>query len=92
MSSINGFIVTQRGNMQRLESQKRQLQSELADIERSGRTIGKDRINRISTIDTRMDQINADIDEKRREIDDLRDSYGKDLRRVKELYDLDPGR
>ena len=92
LSSINGFIVTQRGNLQRLESQKRQLQSELADIERSGGTIGKDRINRIRTIDTRMDQINADIDEKRREIADLRDSYGKDLRRVKELYDLDPGR
>ncbi len=39
-----------------------------------------------------MDQINADIDEKRHEIADLRDSYGKDLRLVKELYDLDPGR
>lgn len=69
-----------------------QLQSELADIERSGGTIGRDRINRIRTIDTRMDQINADIDEKRREIADLRDSYGKDLKRVKELYDLDHGR
>jgi len=92
LSSINGFIVTQQGNLQRLESQKRQLQSELADIERSGGTIGRDRINRINTIDTRMDQIKADIDEKRREIADLRDSYGKDLRRVKELYDLDPGR
>lgn len=74
------------------KAQKRQLQSELADIERSGGTIGKDGINRIRTIDTRTDQINADIDEKRREIADLRGSYGKDLRRVKELYDLDPGR
>ena len=33
LSSINGFITTQRGNLQRLQSQKRQLQSELADIE-----------------------------------------------------------
>jgi len=92
LSSINGFILTQRGNLQRLESQKRQLQSELADIERFGGTIGKNRINRISTIDTRMDQINADIGEKGHEIADLRASYEKDLTRVKELYDLDPGR
>ena len=92
LSSINGFIVTQQGNLQRLESQKRQLQSELADIERSGGTIGKDRINRINTIDTRMDQISADIGEKRSEMDDLRASYQKDLNRVKELYDLGPGR
>lgn len=88
---INGFIATQQGNSQRLESQK-PVASALADIERSGGTIGRDRFNRIRNIDTRMDQINADIDEKRREIADLHDSYGKDLKGVKELYDLDPDR
>ncbi|HAK53231.1 MAG TPA: ABC transporter ATPase [Gammaproteobacteria bacterium] len=39
LSSINGFITTQQNNLTRLQSQKRQLQSELADIERAGRTI-----------------------------------------------------
>jgi hypothetical protein len=92
LSSINGFISTQEGNLQRLESQKRQLQSELADIERSGGTISQERLNRIRTIDSRVLMIEAGIEEKRVEIDNLRESYAVDLRRVKELYDLNRGR
>ena len=39
-----------------------------------------------------MVTIEADIQEKRVEIDNLRESYAQDLKRVKELYDLGRGR
>jgi len=88
LSSINGFIETQKGNMQRLEVQKRQLQAELADIERSGGTIDRDKLGQIRGIDSRLQQLEAEIAEKRDEIDELRASYAADLKRVKELIDL----
>jgi hypothetical protein len=87
LNSINGYISTQKGNLQRLETQVRQLQSELADIERSGGVISNDRLARIRNIEGRMQQIEADVQGKRVEIDDLRASYAADLKRVKELWD-----
>ena len=38
------------------------------------------------------EQERLDAQRREKEIADLRDSYGKDLKRVKELYNLDPGR
>ncbi len=86
LSSIDGMIETQRGNIQRLESQKRQLESALADIERAGGTISKDRLARIRTIEGRVAQIESEIDKKLEEKKDLETSYAADLERVKELY------
>ena len=70
-----------------IESQQRQLESELADIERAGGTIGKDRLARIRSIENRIEQIRAEIADKEEEKDGLMVSYAKDLKRVKELYD-----
>lgn len=86
LNSINGYISTQKGNLQRLATQVRLLQSELADIERSGGIISNDRLARIRNIEGRIQQIDADVQGKRVEIDDLRASYASDLKRVKELW------
>ena len=86
LSSIESMIETQRGNIQRLESQKRQLESALADIERAGGTIGKDRLARVRTIENRVAQIESEIAKKQGEKDGLKVSYAADLKRVKELY------
>lgn len=86
LSSIDTLINTQKGNIQRLESQKRQQESALAEIERAGGTIGKDRLVRIQTIDTRITQIEVEIDKKANEKEALLISYTADLNRVKELY------
>lgn len=86
LASIDGLINTQEGNVQRLESQKRQLESALADIERSGGTISKDRLARIRTIESRIAQIRSEIQKKQLEKDSLITSYASDLKRVKELY------
>jgi hypothetical protein len=58
----------------------------LAEIERAGGTIGKDRLVRIQTIDTRITQIEVEIDKKANEKEALLISYTADLNRVKELY------
>ena len=86
LSSIDTLINTQKGNIQRLESQKRQQESALAEIERAGGTIGKDRVVRIQTIDTRITQIEVEINKKINEKEALIISYTADLNRVKELY------
>ena len=86
ISSIDGLINTQRGNIQRLESQKRQLESALADIERAGGTISKDRLARIRTIDNRIAQVETEISKKDTEKEALVVSYAADLQRVKELH------
>ncbi len=92
LRSIEGFINTQKGNLRRLQSQKRQLESSLADVERAGGVISKERLDRIRSIENRMAQINAEIEDKNDEMDVLRASYATDLHRVKELYGTDPGR
>ncbi|MBT4160431.1 MAG: DUF4124 domain-containing protein [Gammaproteobacteria bacterium] len=86
IASIDGMINTQEGNIQRLENQKRQQESALADIERSGGVIGKDRLARIRNIENRIAQIQSEIEKKQEEKQGLVTSYAADLRRVKELY------
>ena len=86
IASIDSMIETQRGNIQRLESQKRQLESALADIERAGGTIGKDRLARVRTIENRVAQIESEIVKKVNEKEGLNVAYAEDLKRVKQLY------
>lgn len=86
LRSIEGFIDTQKGNLRRLEGQKRKLEASLADIERVGGTINQDSLDRINTIEGRMVQINSEISVKRDEMEILRASYAIDLKRVRELY------
>jgi hypothetical protein len=86
IASIDSLIETQRGNVQRLESQKQQLEASLADIERAGGVIGKNSHARIRTIENRIAQIQSEIGNKLNEREALVVSYAADLKRVEELY------
>lgn len=86
IASIDSLIQTQQGNIQRLESQKRQIEAALADIERAGGVVGRDRLARIRTLDSRIAQIEDEIKKKGEEKSALEVSYAKDLKRVRELY------
>ena len=86
IASIDSLIETQRGNVQRLESQKQQLEASLADIERSGGVIDKNSLARIRTIENRISQVESEIENKINERDALMVSYAADLKRVQELY------
>lgn len=87
LASIEGFINTSRGNVARLESQKRALESQLADIERAGGSISKERLNQIRSIENRIRNNEAEIREKLGEMDQLRATFSADLKRVRELYE-----
>jgi predicted RNase H-like nuclease (RuvC/YqgF family) len=83
IASIDNFIKTSRGNLQRLETQKRNLASTLADIERAGRTIPEGPLNRIRNVDTRIRTTQREIGEKRMEMEALEKSFAIDLQRVR---------
>jgi hypothetical protein len=86
ISSIDSLIETLGGTIERLQSQKRQQESSLADIERAGGVIGKDRLARIRTLENRIAQVKSEIIKKKSEKDALNIAYAADLQRVKELY------
>jgi hypothetical protein len=86
ISSIDSLIITQESTTQRLQSKKRQQESALADIERAGGVIGKDRLARIKTIENRIAKFESEMRKKEDEKDTLIISYAADLKRVKELY------
>lgn len=86
LASIEGFINTSRGNLARLESQKRTLESQLADIERAGGTISKERLVQVRSVEMRIRNNEAEIEEKMAEMDQLRADFTADLKRVRELY------
>jgi len=90
LGSIEGFINTSRSNLTRLESQKRSLESQLADIERAGGTIGKDRLLQIRSIENRIRSNEAEVREKQLEMEQLRADFGSDLKRVRELHGSPP--
>jgi hypothetical protein len=56
-ASIRSFIETSNGNIERLSEQKRSIEAELANIERSGGAIDQARIDRIGSIDSRIELI-----------------------------------
>ena len=89
LASIESFINTQQGNIRRLETQKRQLESTLADVERAGGRISQDTLDRIRSIEGRIQQIEAEIRDKREEVAALGVGFAADLKRVRELYGSD---
>lgn len=89
LTSIENFISTQEGNIRRLQNQRRQLESSLADVERAGGTISKERVDRIRSIESRIKQIESEIADKDEERAVLSASYATDLKRVTELYGND---
>ncbi len=91
LASIEGFINTSRGNVARLESQKRSLETQLANIERAGGSIGKERLAQIRSIENRTRSNEAEIQEKIGEMDQLRATFSADLKRVRDLYENGAG-
>jgi predicted RNase H-like nuclease (RuvC/YqgF family) len=86
IASVDNFIKTSQGNLQRLEIQKRNLASTLADIERAGGAIPKGPLNRIRNVDIRIRTTQREIGEKRMEMEALEKSFATDLQRVRQLY------
>ena len=86
LGSIDGMINAQQSNIQRLEIQKRDQESVLADIQRTGEVISDERIERLQQIGARIEQIEQEIADKQDEKQRIVVSFAADLARVKELY------
>ena len=87
MASIEFAINTSKGRESRLKSQKRDMQAQLADIERAGGTISNERLSQIRGIDSKIRQNEREMASKLDEMLTLQASYAADLKRVRELYD-----
>lgn len=86
LASVKEFITTSKRNIERLNEEKRNIEAALADVERAGEPIGKDRVARIHTIESRVKQIQKEINNKQNELAEIRASFAADLKRVRELY------
>ena len=86
ITSIDNFIRTSQGNLQRLERRKRNLESTLASIVRAGGTTPEDPLNRIRHVEIRIRTTEREIIEKRTEMKALEKSFATDLQRLKQLY------
>ena len=80
------MINAQQSNIQRLETQKRDQESVLADIQRRGEVISDERIERLQQIGARIEQLEQEIADKQDEKQRIVVSFAADLARVKELY------
>ena len=88
IASMEGFIETSRTSLDRLKSQKRLMESQFADIERSGGNITDKQLNKILALENRIRQNLSGIEQKLLEMEEVRGSFAADLKRVQELYSI----
>ena len=85
LASIDGFINTSRSNLARVKAQKRNLEQSAADTERAGGAVSRQHLERIRSVENRIRQYEAEIQQKLDEAERLRQQFAKDLQRVREL-------
>jgi hypothetical protein len=90
LASIEGFISASQGKLQRLETQKRDLQAEFAAVERGGGTIAPERLESMRGVENRIRLFEREIDGKREEMVQLSLMYSADLKRLRELQGTKP--
>ena len=88
VASVEKSANTARIDLHRVQDQKRQLEARIADIERADGTIPQQHLDRIATLDETIQQLEAEIDAKEAEKDQLMLDYAAVLTRVLELYNL----
>lgn len=88
VASAERFVDSVRINIQHLLDQKRQLEVRVANIERAGGSIPKENLERITSLDARIEKFQAEISTKATELDQLKQRYAADLKRLLELHKL----
>ncbi len=88
VAGVQGFVSSARSNLQRLLNQKRRLEASVANTERADESIPQENLDRIASVEARIEQIRAEIDSKLAEMEQLKQDYASDLKRVLELYSL----
>ena len=88
LESIEGAIDTVEANIQRLRTQKRNLQARAADIERSGEPIPQRILSGIRSIDDQIAEKQREIESREAEVVATREDYAEDRERLRYLLGL----
>lgn len=88
LESIEGAIDTVEANIQRLRTQKRNLQARAAEIERSGQPIPQQVISGIRSLDVQIEEKQREIASREAEILATREDYAEDRERLSYLLGL----
>ncbi|MEJ2130837.1 MAG: hypothetical protein P8Y95_04255, partial [Gammaproteobacteria bacterium] len=72
-------------NLDRLFNQNRNVESHAAPLERDGLPVNEDIMEQLRAIESQIATQNAEIEARKREQDDIRDQYGRDIERLQEL-------
>jgi flagellar export protein FliJ len=89
IDTIQGAIDTVRANIQRLRTQKRNLESRAAERERAGESIPGSLIDGIRELDGQIADRQREIANREAEIEAVREDYAEDRARVRYLLGLD---
>ncbi|SET54514.1 MULTISPECIES: DUF4124 domain-containing protein [Marinobacter] len=82
ITELEGLNQLKRGNISVIESQLDSEQSRAADLERSGREIPDATLQKIDRLESQIRDIEAEIASQEQEIEQLRERYLDDIRRL----------
>ncbi len=85
LADIEALISTTRGNIQRLEIQKHNLEMRAAELERAGQEVSPELIDNMSAIDAQIREKESEIASRAREQDRVRQQFSEDLKRFRQL-------
>ena len=88
LASIEGAIDTVKANIQRLRTQKRNLQAQAAEIERSGQGLSQNILSGIRSIQDQIAEKEREIEARQMEVLATRAEYEKDRDRLSYLLGL----
>jgi DNA repair exonuclease SbcCD ATPase subunit len=85
IKALQNSIDLSQENLDRLFNQKRNVESHAATLERDGLPVNEDIMEQLRAIESQIATQNAEIEARKREQDDIRDQYGRDIERLQEL-------
>jgi len=88
VATIQGSIDTMRANLARVRTQKRNLESQAADIERAGNPIPARIIDGLRDLEAQIAEREAEIAERQEDIEATRADFAADAQRVRYLLGL----
>ncbi|XKG99889.1 DUF4124 domain-containing protein [Marinobacter nauticus] len=82
---MEGMIQLKRGNISVISSQLNNEQSRAADMERAGREVPEASLEKIRRLEAQIDDVEREIQNQRRQIEDMKDEFKADIKRLEEV-------
>ncbi len=85
LASIENSMRTARANLERLQEQKRRLESQAAERERGGRQVPRELLENIRIVEMQIRETEREIESRLREQEEAQVQFDADYQRVQEL-------